>query len=361
MAQEQSLYYDWVKKYFAPLAIQKSKDIIESGQYLFRQMLGRKYSIDGSWVALSDLFKNVAADVVSMDSRLDVKSRPSLKSASGEIPKIGMKLKLTEKQMKVIDTLIASNQNGVYNNEIIRELFADLARCEKGVYERLEYLFLNGLSNGVVLTDNENDASIGVRLNYGFYNDHKFGVSFEWSNADTSKPITDIDNVIAKAQSDGYVLSVMMLRTEQINQIRRSKEAIAAYASYQGTTSAGADVPKTKLLEWFADEKGLTVVEVKRTVTVEKDGAQTVINPWKEGMIVFLNSMNVGDLVWTRLAEMNHPAKQVTYQAVDDFILLSKYHQVDPIEEHTSSQAMAVPVISNVGGIYQLDTTTVQA
>lgn len=94
----------------------------------------------------------------------------------------------------------------------------------------------------------------------------------------------------------------------------------------------------------------------------EKNGKQTVERPWAEGTIVFVCDNQVGSLVWTRTAEMNHPVAGVTYQTADNYILVSKYRENRPaLREYTSSQARVVPVIANPDRIYTLNIKTVQA
>lgn len=139
---EQSLFIKWVEKYFPKLTIQIGKETLEGDKaprYYHQEMLRKKYSLDGTWEAISGEITNVAADIVSMDSRLDVKMRDSIKTASGEITKVGMKLYLTEKQLKKLDTLVASNAT---DKEILTELFADTPRVIKGIYERNELSYL---------------------------------------------------------------------------------------------------------------------------------------------------------------------------------------------------------------------------
>lgn len=357
---EQSLFIDWVKKYFPKLTIEISKQIKdEEPKYFHQQMLEKKHSLDGSWEAITGEYTNIAADVVSMDSRLDVKSRDSIKTASGDIPKQGMILALTEKQLKKLDVLVATNAP---DKQIIAELFKDLKRCIRGIYERNELLFLKGLCTGVALSDDEEDASIGIRADFGYYPENKLPVSFDWNDPATSTPIDDIDNVLEKASDNGYTLSYMILKPKLLNQMRRSRQVIEQYAVSKDTmaTDQSPAVAKQNLIQWLKDEKGLTVIEMTRTIKVEKDGKRTKIDPWTETMIVFLEDINVGDLVWTELAEMNHRKKDVEYQVTDDYILASKYHEVNPLKEFTSSQAMVLPIITNIGGIYQLDTSDIE-
>lgn len=362
---EQSLFIDWVKKYFPKLAIQIGKETLEgekAPRYYHQEMLRKKYSLDGTWEAITGEHTNIAADIVSMDSRLSVKSRDSIRTASGEISKVGMKLYLTEKQLKNLDTLVASNAD---NKEILSELFRDLPRVIKGVYERNELSYLTALSTGVLLSDKEEDASIGVRIDFNYYDSHKSGVSVDWANPATSTPIQDIDNVIAKADEDNRTLNYMILKTKLINQLRKSQEVIKEIAIWNEQVVLDnvklPSVSKKTLLEYFKDEKGLTIEEMKRKVTVEKKGTRTVIDPWPDNAVIFLDDWTTGDLVWSKVAEMNHKKKDVEYQTVDDYILVSKYHHNDPIREITASQGLVTPILTEIGGIYLLESDKIEA
>ena len=112
----------------------------------------------------------------------------------------------------------------------------------------------------------------------------------------------------------------------------------------------------------MSSKLNFTVTKVDRTIKTEKNGTQTNNTPWKKGMIVFVCDRQLGSLVWSRLAEMNHPVQGVNYQTVDQYLLVSKYRENRPsLREYTTSQARVVPVIANVDRIYTMDTTTVQA
>lgn len=361
---QESLFQDWVKKYFPKLVVKITDEAVngeKAPRYYHQEMLSKKFSLDGSWKSVSEQYSNVAADIVSMDSRLDVKSRDAIATAEGDITKVGMMLALTEKQLKTLDVLIAS---GADDKEILTALFEDLAKCIRGVYERNELSYLTGLCTGTTLTADERDASIGVRLDFNYYASHKFGVTADWSNPATAKPLDDIDRVLEKSIEDGYTLRHMIMKPKKLNQLRKSKQFIEAYASHKDTiaTADSPAVSKKNAIEFLLDEKGLAVDEMTRTIKVEKDGKRSVIDPWVEDTIVFLDSWaDTGDLVWSKLAESNHREDSVTYQESDDYILSSKYREVNPLKEFTSSQALVSPIITNIGGIYIMDSATIQA
>ena len=74
----------------------------------------------------------------------------------------------------------------------------------------------------------------------------------------------------------------------------------------------------------------------------------------EEAHIVGLPGENVGRLVYGTLAEETNPVAGVNYQKSGSHILVAKYSKTDPLKEFTTAQALALPVIDGVDGIYIL-------
>ena len=147
-----------------------------------------------------------------------------------------------------------------------------------------------------------------------------------------------------------------------LNRLKGSNEGKALYAASIGNFGSAAIPTTNQFVAAFSDEYGAAINIVERSVTYEKNGIKTAVKPWALGAVIFLTSLEVGSLVWAKLAEMNHPDGNVTYSTVDDFILVSKYRLNRPsLAEFTSSQARVLPVIANVESIFVLNTLTVQA
>ena len=360
---EKSLFIDWVNKYFPKLVLRTVEKLNDKNQtsltYLFKKLLKKEFSVDGRWSTLVGAYTRVAADVVAMDSSLPLKSLDALEKASGEIAKIGMKLKLTEKQMSDIDSMIAQ---GLPEEQIVAKIFEHVPRVIEGVFEELEREFLQGFSSGIALTGSDN-VGTGIRVNYGYLSENQFGVSSLWSNTDTSLVVDDIDKVVVKAINDGHKILHAYGNTATFNALIASKQFKEQFAFNLGFVGSSIPTPTPEQANnVFKSLWGFDYTKVDRVVKTEKDGVKTNNIPWKDGTIVFTCDDQVGSVVWTRLAEMNRPAKQVSYETADDYILVSKYHTVEPtFAEFTTSQARAVPIVANVDRIYTLDTKTVQA
>lgn len=362
---EQSLFFEYIGKYFPKLVLGVTEKLNATNQtaltYLHKTMLGTNYSVDGRWESLTGSYSRVAADVVSMDSELPLKKRDSLSRASGDLPKLGMELYLNEKQMSDIDALIAQGSN---INTIVAKIFEDTPRVITGVLERLEYMFLEGLSTGIALADTDN-VGAGVRINYGYLAENQFGVKTLWATPTTAKPLDDFQKVVDKATEDGYNITRAYTDPDTINALLACDQLRQQYAFSIGYVGALTQVPIPTLDQANAvlsSKYGFSLSKINRSVRTEKNGVQTPIKPWKKGTIVFAVDEKVGSLVWTRLAEQNHPVEGVSYQTAETYIMVSKYRVNRPsLREYTTSQARVVPVISNVDRIYTIDSLTVQA
>src|SRR5690606_13891109 len=93
----------------------------------------------------------------------------------------------------------------------------------------------------------------------------------------------------------------------------------------------------------------------------QKDATRTVKEGWTPNMVVLSTGTNVGTLVYSTLAEEEFPQEHVQYAKPNDYILISKSGQDDPVSEKTMGQAIAFPILQNVESLFYIDTETVEA
>lgn len=361
---EKSLYFEYVDKFFPQLVLSVIERLNEQRRtslpYLYKELLEPVYSADGRWSSVLAEYTRVAADIVALDSELPLKSRDAIETAHGEIPKLGMKLYLTEKQMKDLYSMIAQNQP---LTRILQVMFSDVPRVIEGVWERLEALFLSELSSGIGLSDHNNGT--GVRIDVGYLNKNKFGVTVQWKgNLATSTPIEDIQKVFDQAMEDNNVITDVYADDAWLQGFYQSHQVRGQYAFDMGIANTNNNVPildYDKAAQVLSTKWGITLHRVARKVKYEINGQKQNASPWKNGVAVFTCDPILGSLVWTNTVESANPVAGVAYETADEFILVSRYSTNDPLREFTSSQAMVVPVINNVDRIYTLDSTQVQA
>lgn len=352
---EKSLFIKFIEKRY-PVLVAKIVELVNGSKnpvrYYHKEMLVKAFSVTLKWNSLSSNGTIVAADVVALDSSLPLKKRDSISKADGDIPKLGMKLYLNERTMQELQILQALPGQ---ENEVLKKLFEDTPRVINGIYEQLELMFLQGLSSGVALVNDEDRPGVGIRIDYGHPAANKFGVNKNWDAAE-ALPLDDIDNVISRAKDNGDSPAIMMMDKATWNAFRKNAQVKQLYGAY--LDFAGANIPTpslSKINEALSDNSYPTIEVVDRRVVVETNGIRKAVNPWEAGKIVFLNTLQVGTLTYGRLAEENFPVAGVTYTKADDFILVSKYGKNDPVREFTSSQGLVVPVIDGVSSIYIMD------
>lgn len=358
---EQSLYAEYVRTFFPALVtsvVEKLNDKTRQAlPYLYRDLLTPEYTSDSRWSSILARYNRVSADVVALDSELPVKSRDSIEVVTGDIPKIGMKMYLTEKQMKDVAAMIASQRPVA---QIVDKIFTDLPRVIEGVYETIEGIFLSELSSGVGIAPRS--GGVGVRVDMKFYDANKFGVAKKWSEDTSANALDDLQRVFDKAMDDGNVITDVWADDAFLKAFYSNEQVRQQYAFNQGFV--GDKIPVLdleKAQEVVRRKWGAQLHRVARKIRSELNGVRQSDEAWAKGTAAFTCDQRLGSLVWTDLVESQRPVPNVTYQTADEFILVSKYAQTDPWREFTSSQAMVVPVLNNVDRIYLLDSTTVQA
>lgn len=340
--------------------------------YLHKTMLKPVYSADQKWEGTSANTSYVAADVVALDSPLPVKKRDQISTSNGKLPKIGMKKALKESDLNAIDTMKAQllmlennpeateSAKAAQKTRIINKLTDDSVYCSVGIDEKLEAAFLEGLSDGVCLVEDEDNTGTALRANYGYLGTNTFGVE-----ASGEIGSDDIKRVVSHADDDGNSIQFIMLALSTYNQIRNSqwaKELVANYRGQSFTDDTKLPVPSSKAFdEAFADDNnGIQFIKVDRTVIFEKNGKRVPKKPWNSDRLIFLTTQDVGSLVYGTLAEDNHRVSGVEYSTIDMYKLISKFSINEPLQEWTAGQAIVLPVIEDVDQIYILDRTNAE-
>lgn len=359
---EKSLYYEYTHKNFPALVTAIVETLNEKRAqtlpYFYRDALVPQFSADGRWASVLAEYNRVAADIVSLDSELPLKSRDAISTAAGELPKMGLKKYLTEKQMKDIDAMIAM---GYPFPQIANKIFDDVQPCIEAIYERIEDIFLSELSTGIGLSAHNNGT--GVRVDVGYLEANKFATTVAWNDTANATPIDDVQDVFDKALEDQNVITDMWADDYALRNLYKNPQVRSQYAFDNGLVSNGTLAPTLdldKLANVMQTKFGVNVHRVARKIKTEINGKKQNHSPWQEGMVVFTCDTVLGDLVWSTVAEATRQVANVDYQTADNFILVSKYSLVDPLREFTASQAMVLPVINNVDRIYTLNSKEVK-
>lgn len=361
MAITKSIFLGFVEKYFAPV-VRKVTETINGKkgeeQLLHTTMLTEEYSPDLKWEATEVQGSIVAADVVSLDSRLPLKKRAAISQAVGKIPKVGLKFRKDESDITAINIMQATNAD---EGAIAAKIMNDVPRAVGGVRHLVEVMFQKALSTGELLVGADATQGTGVRATYNYLPEHIFHCTAGVWGTDTEKPIEDIEQIFDKAGEDGNSLALVLLSKSRLDMIRKSKDGKLLVANNNGQTVTSIDTlgkpTRTAMLEALGAEFGATFRVVDSSFLIEDaDGTRRSIKPWEQANIVGLTTDKVGRLVYGRLAEETNPVDGVAYQKSGSFILVSKFANNEPLEEFTAAQAFVLPVIDGGNSVYVLHT-----
>lgn len=362
---KKSLYPEYVERNFSNLVLSISETL--NGRalnsqipFLFSTMLDPYYSADSRWQNISAKYEGIAADVVALGTSTPLKSRDSLNSYVGEIPKIAVMRSLDEVEMKNIDNMIAQQRP---EEEIVRRIFADIPFVINGVDERIEDIFQSELSTGIGIAKNNIGQAVRFNMHYDDYKENHKGVAVLWNNS-SAKPLSDIQNIVDQSDRDGNVI-INCYADDTALRALYENEQVRAYFGFQSNyTGSVNNVPTLSFLQLatlFNNMWGMNLVRVRRTTRTEINGVRGEHKAWANGRMVFTCDERVGNLVYTATAEENRQAPDVAYQKANDYTLVSQFSEQEPLMEFTKAQAMVCPVLMNVNRIYSLDTLTVQA
>jgi hypothetical protein len=270
-----TLFVEFVKRWFKTLATAITEKVNDSKipvSYLFKTMLTPKLSADNKWDSTNVSRSIVAADIVALDSPLTIKKRDAISTAGGKIPKLGMKMSKTESLISEIRIL---QMRGVAETTIVKAIFDDLGRCVTGIHERLEYAFLQALSTGVMLIDDEDNTGAGIRVNFGYRDGNRFGVVKKWGEKGYA-PLSDIERVLSAAREKGDTITAIALDRACYNLIRKSDEVKALYANTIGNFTGNNNIiPVPSAFEaLIADEYKVKFLVIDRAIRIEKNGKQ---------------------------------------------------------------------------------------
>ena len=359
----QSQFVEYIRKIFPRLqnvvdTVNGKRNGEQKRTYLHKTMLRKVYSADQKWSNAAVNTTYVAADMVSMNSPLPIKSRDAIAHANGSLPKIGMKKIMFESDINAVNIMKA--QGAEWTN-IANKLTSDPIACSVGIDEQNEANFLTGLSNGIVAVEDENNTGTALRINFGYLPENCFGV--ETQNELT---LDDIKRVLANADNNGDTIITIAIALSTYNKLRQTQGAKELVANYRGQTfdsSTKLPVPTASLFdEAFADDNnGVRFLKIDRSIISEKNGKRKPYKPWDPNKLIFLTTEEVGALVWGTLAEKTNPVEGVVYSTVDEYKLISRYRTTEPFTETTSGQALVLSVIENVDQIYSLDISEAQA
>lgn len=331
---------------------------LEAPTFAYRSYFPDLFTNSLTWESLEgDGNLTIAADVIAHDSSAELKTRPDAVRQTGEILKIAVLNRITEKQLHNLYTL-ENNPKG-QENQIYRIIFGDIARSYYGVHARLELLAMQALSTGAADTTTNNNG-ISATATFKVPNLNKTGASVVWNaDATTTKPIDDLKERVKYAKGKGYTVTKILMDEQTFDYMRVSTQVKEQYSGLLGL-SVGTLSPSLEQINVVLRSNLLPPIEIVDTSVVVEgpDGTRSTLYPWSSGKVTFLSSPTAGNTMYTLTAEQKVPGYQDPGSLASnrDIVRMTRYNELNPFRVYTKGEAVAFPVLNNVKGIFYLNT-----
>ncbi|MDA3918744.1 MAG: major capsid protein [Deltaproteobacteria bacterium] len=320
-----------------------------------------KYTTQLTWESLAGSAGSpVMADVIEYNASSPLKSRRTVSKASGDIPKIGIKRKMDEKDWNDYNTLkaLANDSN---RSAVLDIVFNDVDFAYEGVLARTEFLCMQALSYGGLSLDanNNNGVITETAVDFGIPSGNKTAVDTVWSTAASATPITDIRGVVDDAEDNGHVVNNIVIDKATLNYALATTEVKDTFSTFQRLSTSRRNIVTLDDLNNMLQAMMLPQVIVVDSSVRFENGEHTLstVKPWKTGYVSFISDMKVGKVLHGPIAEEN--AESVIKKSTmvkRDHVLISKWSELEPFGEFTKGQANAFPAFNDVDSIYILKT-----
>ena len=312
----------------------------------------------------------VAADVVAYNSSAPEKTRKTVSKLTGDIPATRIKKIMKETDINTYNILRAQ---ATPDQEALLELvFGDVDAVVEGVNARLEWLALQGLSRGKITLNKTVNAGIVTESDIDFQipsanKEVCAAANRYWTTANsaTALPITDIETVVEEARAAGVVIKYVLMNRSKWLAVKVNDEATDFFYGQMivdsGITRTSLR-PSLKAFNQALEDNGFPkIIVIDSYISIENESHDiTNVDPWEDASgsdryVTFIPDLVLGSMLYGPIAEETNPPKQVT-QAKKGPILVSKWSEVDPVQEFTKGEINAFPSWPTVDSCWILDT-----
>lgn len=305
---------------------------------------------------------SVAAPTIGDSSKEAILGTNGLETLSESILVHAITLPMTIQDYRKVLTLLDSKSipDKTKAQQLITLMWGNVETVVKSVLGKLDMIFLSALSNeGVFTLDDDTNPEGGVRGSISFNQpaENIANATTAWTKANigTVDCFEDIRQLIDAAQ-DKVVFGEILCAPQLISYMCRS----AQIKKMIWGSDKAARIVMPKDLNAYMQENGFPVfTPIRRTIMVQDHGHRTPVTPWNVQNMVFVPS---GKLGVVKNAFTNNELKPEPGVAYSNYgrVRVSQWGvgetQVSNGVEFTKAEAYALPVITEMNGIYTLKT-----
>ncbi len=310
----------------------------------------------------------VLASVIGNDAGTPLRSHDGADTFAGEIPRIGHKYPMTANKMRELLQMLETTRiaDKAKTQKLIDTMFANVAEAIKGVKDRYDFITLKALSNGGVVTFDENTNPDGrsFSIDYKMPADNKRYVAAIWNqaNINTADPFEDLSKIVNdfKGKVD---FGAMMMDNSVLLMLAKFKTVKQAI---YGTDKLNTPLMLDYLNEQFQRYGLPPIVVINKRNDVLVNGKRTVVNPWNSNILTFVPKGKLGVVKTAFEDNQIMPEENVTYSNYDrGNIVVAQWRTGESGDkqaaELTQASSRGIPVFTAIDGIVNLNVSATSA
>ena len=326
---------------------------------VFPNFFGVKRKSSLKWETLTgEKGAPVMADVISFDASAPQKTREVISKLSGDIVKTAVKRGMNESDYNEYRQLERDAQGDADQLELLNLAFKDQDFVYNAIRARFELWCMQVMSRaGFHLSVKNNGGIVTAEfVGCGMPKKNQRKSSADWSNAATANGLQDIEDTIVAASNDGVTIRYVVMHVADFSLLKKQKSTFDTLKSWVNTTSKML-VTKKLINEYLAEQEiPVQIITVNPAVRIEdKAHRRKTINPWERKRICFLEDKNVGDIQHGPIAaESSATLQKIAMMVKQDWILITKWSELEPFKEWTKAEANAIPVVNDPDAMFIL-------
>ena len=304
----------------------------------------------------------VAAPTIGTDAKEAILGTEGLETLKETILNHAITLPMTVKDYRKVLQILDSKSlpDKVKTQQLIKLMWGNVETVVKSVLGKLDLIFCGALSNeGKFTLDETTNPEGGARglINFNQPADNIATATSQWidANIETVDCFEDIQGIIDAAQ-DKVVFSKILCAPALISYMCRSKKM---KQMIHGTDKSSKIVQLKDINAYMEENSFPTFEPIRRQVRIQNGTQRTPYNPWNQKNMVFIPD---GKLGLVKNAWANNELKPEAGVAYSNYgrIRVSQWGvgetQGSNGVEFTKAEVLALPVITEMNGIYTLKT-----
>jgi hypothetical protein len=313
----------------------------------------------------------ISADKIAFNVKAPTKTRRTVGAWSGELSKIAISRSKNEIDINEYKDKKAAAAASSYDRdakeELVEIVFDDVRFCDTGMNTKIEVDAMRAASHGFLdfPAEIDGDNATSDTVNFNIPSENQVGASVVWSDAANADGIGDIEALVktfrhpakgkAKKAKPRFVF-MEVAAFELLCAQTKTMSRLSAFSLFNNQNIVlTPDMVNVDTINRYMRNKQLPQIILLDTEAGIEDAAGNVtpIKPWAENVVVLAPTRQLGRTYYKTVPDVENTEALQTHSS---FYKMTRYSDVNPMEEVTLAEAYVFPVLENRNSLGYINT-----